>query len=191
MLKYKIKIIYTIIIILGIFADQLLKKNILNNFTTKNIMMKKSSSFEKCFYLKKYWNKKHVFIDNFLNTVYRKNNCIAFSLSLNIPKYGRILFFSFVANISLIFIVFFFINNKKRILMPTSFIILGALGNIFNRLKYESVIDSIDLHIQIHKIQNFHFATFNLADFFISIGIFLLIINIIFYNTKKQFDVFS
>ena len=46
----------------------------------------------------------------------------------------------------------------------------GSLGNIFDRLYYSSVPDFIDIHFY-----NFHWFIFNVADIFISIGVFLLI----------------
>ena len=46
----------------------------------------------------------------------------------------------------------------------------GALGNVFDRILYKAVPDFIDFHIG-----NFHWFIFNLADIFISIGIFFLI----------------
>ena len=49
-------------------------------------------------------------------------------------------------------------------------IIGGSLGNIFDRVFYSAVPDFIDLHIN-----NFHWFIFNVADIFITLGIFCLI----------------
>ena len=46
----------------------------------------------------------------------------------------------------------------------------GSLGNIFDRMYYSSVIDFIDI-----SINNFHWFIFNVADIFITLGVFLLI----------------
>ena len=46
----------------------------------------------------------------------------------------------------------------------------GALGNLFDRVYYGSVIDFIDI-----SIKNYHWFIFNVADIFISIGVILLI----------------
>ena len=61
-----------------------------------------------------------------------------------------------------------------------SIIIGGACGNIYDRLIYKAVPDFIDLHYQ-----NFHWFVFNIADIFISLGVFCLIIVEIFYKDKK------
>ena len=58
-------------------------------------------------------------------------------------------------------------------------IIGGAVGNLFDRLTYFAVPDFIDFHIQ-----TYHWFTFNVADIFISIGIFLMIIKEFFFKTS-------
>ena len=59
-------------------------------------------------------------------------------------------------------------------------IIGGALGNFYDRLVYKAVPDFIDIHYN-----NFHWFTFNVADIFITIGIFILIIRGFFVKTLK------
>ena len=49
-------------------------------------------------------------------------------------------------------------------------IIGGSLGNMFDRIFYSAVPDFIDIHIN-----NFHWFIFNVADIFITLGIFCLI----------------
>ena len=58
-------------------------------------------------------------------------------------------------------------------------IIGGAVGNLFDRLTYFAVPDFIDFHIN-----NYHWFTFNVADIFISIGIFLMVIKEFFIKKK-------
>ena len=53
----------------------------------------------------------------------------------------------------------------------------GALGNFFDRLLNKSVPDFIDFHIG-----DYHWFVFNIADIFISLGVFCLIIAEIFYK---------
>ncbi len=60
-------------------------------------------------------------------------------------------------------------------------ILAGALGNVFDRLYYKAVPDFIDFHIG-----NFHWFIFNVADIFITIGVFLMILlEIVDINRKK------
>ncbi|NDH09233.1 MAG: signal peptidase II [Gammaproteobacteria bacterium] len=52
-----------------------------------------------------------------------------------------------------------------------SLILGGALGNLIDRCRFGAVIDFIDCHLGSH-----HWPVFNLADSFICLGAFLLII---------------
>ena len=65
---------------------------------------------------------------------------------------------------------------KKCLLL---FVFGGSLGNIYDRIYYSAVPDFIDFHIN-----NFHWFVFNVADIFITVGIFCLILVELFYNNK-------
>ena len=56
----------------------------------------------------------------------------------------------------------------------------GALGNVFDRLFYRAVPDFIDFHIG-----NFHWFIFNVADIFITIGVFFMVIIELFNKNQK------
>ena len=75
-------------------------------------------------------------------------------------------------------------DNSGKIII--SFILGGALGNIYDRLTYFAVPDFIDLHIG-----SMHWFTFNFADIFISLGIFAMVIKEFILkkipSTYKQF----
>ena len=57
----------------------------------------------------------------------------------------------------------------------------GASGNVFDRLFYRSVPDFIDFHVG-----NFHWFIFNIADVFISLGVFFMILTEIFVKDVKN-----
>ena len=57
----------------------------------------------------------------------------------------------------------------------------GALGNFYDRIAYGAVPDFIDFHVN-----GFHWFIFNIADIFISIGVFALIVLEIF--DKKKYE---
>jgi signal peptidase II len=46
----------------------------------------------------------------------------------------------------------------------------GAVGNFIDRIRYNYVVDFIDLHLKNH----FKWPTFNVADIAITIGVFFL-----------------
>ena len=56
----------------------------------------------------------------------------------------------------------------------------GALGNLFDRIFYKAVPDFIDFHIN-----SFHWFIFNLADIFITLGVFSMILAEFFVKKKK------
>ena len=56
----------------------------------------------------------------------------------------------------------------------------GALGNFYDRIVYAAVPDFIDLHFY-----GFHWFVFNVADIFITIGVFCLILVELFFNNKN------
>ena len=60
------------------------------------------------------------------------------------------------------------------------FIAGGALGNFYDRVVYTAVPDFIDLHFN-----EFHWFVFNVADIFITIGVFCLILVELFFNNKN------
>lgn len=64
--------------------------------------------------------------------------------------------------------------NTKLGMISISMLIGGILGNLFDRIVYNKVIDFLSF-----KLSNYMFPIFNLADTFICIGIILLIIDYI------------
>jgi signal peptidase II len=59
----------------------------------------------------------------------------------------------------------------------------GALGNVFDRIRYGHVIDFIDIHVLI-KGREHHWPTFNVADIAICVGVGLMAIDM--FTAKKQ-----
>jgi signal peptidase II len=57
----------------------------------------------------------------------------------------------------------------------------GAVGNLIDRVYFGEVIDFLDFHLYHKK----HWPAFNLADSFISIGVFILMLTIFLKNEKK------
>ncbi len=73
-----------------------------------------------------------------------------------------------IINIALIF---FLIKFKGIRVYFIALIVGGSLGNLFDRIYYYAVPDFIDLHFG-----NYHWFIFNVADFFITMGIIGFII---------------
>jgi len=69
-------------------------------------------------------------------------------------------------------IIWFFKSVNLLEKSALSLVIGGALGNLFDRIKFNAVPDFIDLHYQ-----DFHWFVFNVSDIVITIGIILLLLS--------------
>ena len=110
-----------------------------------------------------------IFSSNFLNINLIWNEGIAFGFfSFNDKIFYNIL----TIIIIIIILIIFFMIIKSDGFKKYSFLMIlgGALGNVFDRLYYKAVPDFIDFHIG-----NFHWFIFNVADIFISLGVFFMI----------------
>ena len=67
-------------------------------------------------------------------------------------------------------------ENSKFKKYSLLLILGGALGNLYDRIRFSAVPDFIDIHIL-----NFHWFIFNVADIFISVGVICLIYAEIFF----------
>ena len=117
-------------------------------------------------------------IKNFFYLTYVRNTGAAFSLFSN----QKILLLLITV------IVLFYINNyltknklKNYEEIAFSLITGGILGNLFDRIVYSYVIDYFDF-----RLFSYNFAIFNLADSFIVIGVFILIIFSFIYERKSK-----
>ena len=107
-------------------------------------------------------------IDNFFSLTYVKNTGVAFSM---IEGYVWLII---IVTIVILFMLFKFIKddtNNKFDLISYGFIIGGAVGNLIDRLFYGYVVDFFDF-----SIFSYQAPIFNVADIFIVVGVFLLII---------------
>jgi signal peptidase II len=58
----------------------------------------------------------------------------------------------------------------------------GALGNIFDRIRYGYVVDFLDLHFGTWK----PFLVFNVADAAITVGVLLLLLRALLTSRKPK-----
>ncbi|XBC44499.1 MAG: signal peptidase II [Buchnera aphidicola (Schlechtendalia peitan)] len=120
-------------------------------------------------------------INSVLNIFHTHNYGLAFSLFSNISKKNKYL-------LCLINVITIIIVSKNLYIIPIkkiyynishALIIGGAIGNLIDRIRFGFVIDFIDIHYN-----NWHFATFNIADINIFLG--SIIIMYFFFFIKEQ-----
>ena len=115
-------------------------------------------------------NQSELFINDYLNITLNWNRGIAFGLlSFNATTIYHLI--SILILTIIIYLIYLMVKSDSLGKILFALIIGGAVGNLFDRFTYFAVADFIDFHIE-----SYHWFTFNLADIFISIGIFLMII---------------
>ncbi len=117
-------------------------------------------------------------IDDFLRFSYAENPGAAWGLLGTAPPLFRKLFFIGVSIIAVFAIGFMVIRlREEQILYFTAFGVMlsGAIGNFIDRIRFNYVIDFIDMYIG-----ESHWPTYNVADIAISIGVGLIIVDLLF-----------
>ena len=110
-------------------------------------------------------NTKIYIINNFFYLIFTKNNGAAFSMMS-----GRQFTLILIALFALIYIIYYIKKyNVKNI--GYSFLVGGIIGNLLDRMIYGYVIDFIGI-----DIFKYHFPIFNIADIFIVVGAFLILL---------------
>lgn len=123
-------------------------------------------------------NSVDIYITPYLNLYLVWNKGIAFGLfSMNESIFYNLITFIIGIIILIIFYMIFKKNNIQRYFLLL--IAGGAMGNFYDRLIYTAVPDFIDLHFY-----GYHWFVFNIADIFISIGVFCLILDELFFYKK-------
>tara|TARA_A100000164_G_scaffold354035_1_gene361218 strand:- start:256 stop:765 length:510 start_codon:yes stop_codon:yes gene_type:complete len=155
-LAQKDKLICILLVIIVFFLDRISKIKIIKNQIDND----------------------RVYINDFINLDLVWNTGIGFGL---FSSNSTIVYNSITAVIGIILVVIVYMILKSNLFEKIlySIILGGALGNIYDRIVYFAVPDFIDIHY--HR---FHWFTFNIADIFITVGIFLLIINEFFLTNE-------
>src|SRR5262245_42220881 len=123
-------------------------------------------------------------IDGFFNITYLRNTGVAFSLldSLSSPAKSTMLSLFTIAAASTVIVYSLRSPAGNRLLQAALSLILGgALGNLYDRIRYGYVIDFLEFYVR-----TYHWPTFNVADSAISTGVVLLAIEILRHETAGR-----
>jgi len=115
-------------------------------------------------------------INHFFSIIYVHNKGFIFGIFSQSGNTYSTIGISLLSVASLLFITLFFLisrNESKLFAVGFSFVIGGAFGNMLDRVKTGYVIDFLDIYVG-----TYHWPTFNMADFFICVGVGLLILDI-------------
>lgn len=117
---------------------------------------------------------------------YIPNPGAAFGLFGKVSAFLRSFFLIGISTAALAVLFFMYARlREKSILIHISIgmIIGGAVGNLIDRIRLRWVIDFLDLHWG-----GYHWPTFNVADFAITIGAMILLFNVLFHQRERIAD---
>ncbi len=120
--------------------------------------------------------------DNFILTKV-ENTGAALSLGANLNPKLKVVFLQ-VLPVIVLFLMFIYIVREKNIsklnLIALSFIIGGGIGNIYDRILYNSVTDFMYL-----EFGGLHTGIFNMADVSVLVGTLLILLNSVLLEIDK------
>ena len=123
-------------------------------------------------------------INSYINFILIWNSGIGFGL---LSFDDSVIYNAITILIILINLIIVYLAIKSKDIKSYFFIIIlgGSLGNLFDRIYYSAVLDFIDI-----SYKGYHWFIFNVADIFITTGVFCLIFVEIFYkkNVNKQYE---
>lgn len=149
--------IYAIVLILLVVGDQTLKLYVVNNIATLH--------FQEV-------------IPGILSLTHITNTGAAWSM-----LEGKMIFFYIVTIIAIIILSYLFIKapkNSYTYRFSLIFLLAGTVGNAIDRFTQHYVIDMFSFDFV-------NFPIFNLADTYITVGVILIIISLIFTSAGDQY----
>ena len=121
-----------------------------------------------------------IFNSAYLNIVLIWNKGIAFGL-LSFSETHLYNILSLIISIIVLILVIMSLKSHGFKRYSLLMIVGGALGNLHDRIFFNAVPDFIDFHVG-----NFHWLIFNIADIFISLGVFFMILIELIDNNKSN-----
>ena len=119
-------------------------------------------------------------INPFLNIILVWNSGIGFGLFQFDERFAYNLITILILIINFV-IIYLLLNSEKFHKILFAMILGGSFGNLYDRIYYSAVPDFIDLNYN-----GYHWFVFNVADIFISIGIFALIFHEVFGKKNEK-----
>jgi signal peptidase II len=111
-------------------------------------------------------------ITSFLNLVAVWNSGVSFGFLAGHSEAMPFILAIFASLVSIGMAIWLTRARTRLLALGLGLIIGGAVGNIIDRLRFQAVIDFIDLHVA-----GYHWPAFNLADSSITVGVGLLLLD--------------
>ena len=116
-------------------------------------------------------------VPGFFDLTFVLNPGAAFSLFATMPEWVRNPFFILISVAAAVLIVAYrsrYVRENRLASVSLALILGGAIGNLIDRLRYGVVVDFLDAHIY-----QYHWPIFNVADSAISVGVTLLLLEML------------
>ena len=116
-------------------------------------------------------------VSGFFDLTFVLNPGAAFSLFATLPEWVRNPFFILISIGAAVLIVAYrsrYLRENRLASVSLALILGGAIGNLIDRLRYGVVVDFLDAHIN-----QYHWPIFNVADSAISVGVTLLLLEML------------
>ena len=117
----------------------------------------------------------------FFNLVMVWNKGVSFGLFQNDSLYGVMALAGLALIVSIGFFVAFLRSESKLLMVASLMVVGGALGNIWDRVRFGAVVDFLDFHVA-----GWHYPAFNVADSCIVVGIMLFLFKTVFLDGKSK-----
>jgi signal peptidase II len=124
-------------------------------------------------------------IEGFFNITHVRNPGAAFGFLAQASPAFRSGFFILVSVLAIVLILYYIgrsEDDEPGFVFALSLVLGGAAGNFIDRLRFGEVVDFLDLYWN-----TFHWPAFNIADSAISLGAFILILQIL--RRKKEMKI--
>jgi signal peptidase II len=123
-------------------------------------------------------------IDNYFDITYIRNPGGAFGLFARAERWiVRPLLLGLSAVAIVIILLMYRSTPTDRIIVRLAFALImgGAIGNLIDRVRFDEVIDFLDVHWY-----QYHWPAFNVADSAITVGVAILCWDLLFGKALKQ-----
>jgi signal peptidase II len=116
-------------------------------------------------------------LPGFFDIVFVLNPGAAFGFLATLSESVRNPFFIFISVMAVVLIVFYharYLREHRLVTVALGLVLGGAVGNLIDRLRYGMVVDFLDVHLA-----QYHWPAFNVADSAISIGVSLMVLDML------------
>lgn len=125
-------------------------------------------------------------IEGFFNFKYVRNTGAAFSMFDDPDERWIFMSISTVAIVAMAVYLWYNRKGDKLLCVSLSFVLGGGIGNMVDRTLLGYVIDFLDFIIwKTPEGREIHFATFNIADSFVCVGVGLMALAVILEEIKE------